>query len=207
MLLKPSALLLLALALADGDAHATAPAAEPHLLAGARLFRQGDFKAALVEFEVARGLGAGGEASWYLAATLSRAGRAVDALEAFARARQEAPDGADPLLEYYEAVACHDAQLLLCAQTRLAGIGERAGPRIAELVERISAEIRPLLEGEPPASAIDALLVRGDAAARAHRPLLAQVYFEEARALSARRQDGHRAGEATARLGAAGTTP
>ena len=106
-------------------------AGEDHLLAGAQLFRERRFQEAYVEFMVASRLGAGGDADWYAAATLVKLQRPEDALEGFAAAERAAPSAADPLLDYYRALACYDARLFLCADALLDGVGDRTGPRIS----------------------------------------------------------------------------
>jgi tetratricopeptide (TPR) repeat protein len=173
------------------------------LASGASHFRAGRFDRALVEFKVARQLGARGDVTWYIAAALTKLQRPEDALEAFATAEAEAPDSGDTLLAYYRAIACHDAQLLVCADRILAEVSADAGPKIRSQAEKIRSQLAPLLGPEPPPSAIDALLSRGETALKHQRPTLAALYFREAHALSSRRSDRHRAGEADSRLKAA----
>src|SRR6266851_784207 len=113
-----------------------------HLLAGAQLFRERRFQEAYVEFTVAARLGAGGDAAWYAAATLVKLQRPDDALEAFAAAERAAPSVADPLLDYYRALACYDARLFLCADRLLEGVGDRTGPRIGARSEEHTSELQ-----------------------------------------------------------------
>lgn len=174
--------LLLSLSLA-----AAAGGADERLLAGARYFRDGRFAQALVEFRVAGKLGAGGDAAWYAAACLVRLNRPEDAVEAFAEAEQLAPAMRDDLFDYYRAVACHDAKLYSCADRLLAGMGDRAGPRIRLEAGKLRQRLEPILRGEPARTAIDWYAER--AASAEKRPLLAAAYQAEAAALSARRAD------------------
>lgn len=174
-------------------------AAGDHLLAGARHFREGRFPEALVEFRVAEKLGPDGEAAWYSAACLVRLDRPVDAVEAFAAARKRAPRTGDALFDYYEAVACHDARLYLCADRLLSGIGARGGPRIREEALKLRARVDAVLRPEPATAAIDWYLERASEATRRGRDLLAGAYLREAAGLSARRADRYRAGEALGR--------
>ncbi|WP_309889753.1 hypothetical protein [Archangium sp.] len=113
---------------------ATPSDSTPHLLQGARHFREGRFSNALVEFKVAQRLGTDGEADWYIAASLVKLGRSEEALEAFAAAQKRAPDARDALLDYYHALACYDVKLYLCADTLLDAVGEASGPRVGEQV-------------------------------------------------------------------------
>lgn len=172
----------------------------PHLLSGARHFREGRFESALVEFQVARQLGARGAVQWYLAATLTKLGRPEAAIETFVAAAEEAPAERDALLGYYWAIACYEAKLLHCASARLEEVEREAGPRISELAKRVRAEITAVLGREPPSSAIDGCLSRGSEAMKRGRPAVAVAYFEEAKHLAALRPDRHRAGEATSLL-------
>jgi tetratricopeptide (TPR) repeat protein len=182
-------------------------AADEHLLAGARHFRAGQFDEALVEFKVARKLAAGTEAGWYVAATLVKLERAEEALEAFWEAETEAPAAGDALLRYYQALACYQARMYLCADRLLAGVGERSGPRIGEQAARIRAQIAELFKKEPSTSSIDWYLERGRGARKEKRLAAATAYFQEAEGLSRRRRDCHRCEEAAAavaQLGAQG---
>lgn len=172
----------------------SAPDPSRHLLQGARHFRDGRFGAALVEFKVARELGARGQVDWYVAATLARLDRAEDAVEAFAIAESSAPGAHDVLLDWYHAMACSDAQLLLRADAILTRVGSAAGPKITALVATLRSQIAEQLREPPSAKAIDALIVRAHDA-RAKRPELARVLLEEAAALAARRSDRHRSAE------------
>ena len=191
--------------LAASPAWAEQPA-ESHLLAGVDHFRDERFELALVELKVAQKLGARGEVDWYVAATLTKLHRVGEALEAFAAARDEAPDAGDPLLDYYQAIACYEARLLVCADSLLANVEAGAGPRVAGQARKVRADIAAVLASEPPASAVDACLAQGRDALTAGRRPLAALYFEEARALARRRTDGHGLKPATEGLGAARAT-
>jgi hypothetical protein len=175
-------------------------AGEDHLLAGAQLFRERRFQEAYVEFTVAARLGAGGDAAWYAAATLVKLERPEDALVAFAAAERAAPSVADPLLDYYRALACYDARLFLCADRLLEGVGDRTGPRIGAQARKMRADIAALLATEPSADSIDWYHAHGAAARKEGHYSLAALYFTEAAALSHRRQDRHREAEARASL-------
>jgi len=175
-------------------------AGEDHLLAGAQLFRERRFQEAYVEFMVASRLGAGGDAAWYAAATLVKLQRPEDALEAFAAAERAAPSAADPLLDYYRALACYDVRLFLCADALLDGVGDRTGPRIGAQARKMRAEIAALLSSEPSADSIDWYHSRGEEARKGGRHALAALYYHEASALAARRPDHHRQAEARASL-------
>ncbi len=174
------------------------PAADAHVLAGARLFREDRFAEALVEFRVAERLGAS-EARGYAGAALVKLARPEEALELF-----EAPGGpaagADPLLDYYHALACYDARLYLCADELLAGLGRRSGPRIAGQAERIRRDIAAALTGEPAPDAVDWYLARARTHADAKRTVLARAFAREAQALGNRRSDRHGAAAASALL-------
>lgn len=164
-----------------------------HLLQGARAFRESRFQEALVEFQVARKLGAP-DAAGYSGATLVNLGRPEEALEAFAAA----PKGGDALLDYYRAVACYDAKLYHCADRLLAEVGGRTGPQIAGQAARLREAIRVVLAAEPPRTAIDWYLVRGTELQRAGRSALAVAHCQEAADLADRRQDRYRKTEAEA---------
>lgn len=174
-------------------------AGDAHLLAGARLFRDGHFQQAYVEFSVARRLGEGGEAAWYEAAALVKLKRPEDAIEAFATAVALAPEARDPLLEYYRALACYDARLYLCADHSLAAVEKSAGPKIAAQARKTRADIAGVVySGEPAVGAIDWYHLRGTAALRAGLNALAGAYFTEAAGLAQLRRDRYRLPEATA---------
>jgi tetratricopeptide (TPR) repeat protein len=166
--------------------------ADEHLLAGARRFRAGQFAEALVEFRVAEKLGKSDEAAWYRAACLVRLNRSEEAVEAFADASRRAPRVRDDLFDYYHAVACHDARLYLCADKLLAGVGNRAGPRIRDEAQKLRTRIGSVLRNEPTKTAIDWYHVRAAQASQRGRPLLAHAFLEEAAGLSARRKDRYR---------------
>lgn len=168
---------------------AGAPAADGHVLEGARLFREDRFAEALVEFRLAERLGAP-DARGYAAAALVKLSRAEEAVELFESAGI-APAGADPLLDYYHARACYDLRLYLCADDLLAGVGSRTGPRIAEQAARIRRDIAAALAQAPAPDAVDWYLVRARAHDAAKRPVLARAFAREARALGGRRADRH----------------
>ena len=180
---------------------AAPPDATPHLLQGARHFREGRFANALVEFKVARRLGVGGEADWYIAASLVKLGRAEEALESFAAARKTAPDARDALLDYYHALACYEARLYLCADTLLDAVGDVSGPRIGEQVRALRADISALFRSAPTPASIDWYHARATQARASRRPVLAAHYLEEAARLAGRREDRYRLAEARAGLG------
>jgi hypothetical protein len=188
-----AAALLLAAALAPSD---------DHLVAGARLFRDGNFEQAYVEFRVAERLGAA-EGAWYAAAALQKLERNEDAVEAFAHAEAAAPSAGDALLDYYRALACHGARLYLCADRLLEGLGGRAGPKLLAQADKIRQDIARLFGTPPGKGAIDAAFDRGRAAQDAGRVALAAAFYEEAAALGARRPDRHREAEARKRMAAA----
>ena len=178
---------------------ATLGAADAHLLSGARLFREGRFEQAYVEFRVAERLGAGGEAAWYAAASLEKLDRHEEALEAFAKAAQAAPAANDALLDYYRALACYGARLYLCADRLLASVGSRSGPKVSGQAAAIRKDLAKLFALEPGATAIDWYLDRGAAALEGGRAELAAELFGEAEALGGLRKDRHRLAEAQRR--------
>ena len=186
---------------------AAPPDATPHLLQGARHFREGRFAHALVEFKVAQRLETGGEADWYIAASLVKLGRAEEALEAFAAARQSAPDARDVLLDYYHALACYEAKLYLCADTLLDAVGDVSGPRIGEQVRKLRSDIAALFRSTPTPASIDWYHQRAAQARASGRPVLAARYLEEAVRLAGRREDRHRLAEARDALGALSEVP
>ena len=168
---------------------ASAGGEEEHLRAGAAHFRAGRFDEAVVEFKVARALGAGGECPWYIAAALTRSGRHLEALEAFEAADELAPESADGLFQYFRGVACSETQLVVCASTAFELSARSAGPKVAAQARRLAAEARGVLASVPPRAAIDALLLRAQSQVHNGNPRLAQVFVREAAALSARRED------------------
>lgn len=174
--------------------------ADGHLLAGARLFREGRWAEALVEFRVAERLGSPG-ARGYSGAALVKLGRADEALEAFEGEGAPAA-GRDPLLDYYHAQACWDGRLFTCADRLLAGVGKRSGPRIAGEAAKARASIAALLATEPKADAVDWYLARCDEAAKAGRAAIARAYCREAMAVGGRRRDRHGVAAAESRLSA-----
>ncbi len=170
-----------------------------HLVAGAQAFRQGRYAAALVEFRVARSLGAE-DAGPYAAATLVKLGRPEEAVELFG----DSGEGRDALLDYYHAIACYEARLYTCADRLLLSVGERAGPLIGAHAAKIRAAIATELSGEPPAATIDWYLARCDARGRSGHKVLAVGLCREAVALAERRGDRHRLAEASAQLASFG---
>lgn len=198
-MLGHGAALLVGLVLAAGGADGGA-----HLLAGAGHFRAGRYAEALVEFRVAERLG-DADAAPYAGAALVKLGRPEEALEAFGGDR--AP-GRDALLDYYRALACHDARLYLCADRLLAAVGDRSGPRIAEQAARVRTAIARALAGEPAPATIDFYVGRCIALRAEGRAVLAVAYCREAAGLAARRRDRYRLDDANGALvqleGAAG---
>jgi hypothetical protein len=172
--------------------------ADEHVLAGARLFREGRWAEALVEFRVAERLGSAASRG-YAGAALVKLGRAEEALEAFEGPGAPAA-GQDALLDYYHAQACWDARLYACADRLLAGVGERSGPRIAAEAARARAAIAKMLSAEPAPEAVDWYVARCEGAARASRQVLARAYCSEAKALGGRRRDRRGVADAEARL-------
>ena len=163
--------------------------AELHLRAGAAHFRAGRYEEAVVEFKVARELGAAGESPWYVAAALTRAGRHLEALEAFDEAAEVASESADALFLYYRGVACSETQLVTCAAESFERASRSAGPKVAEQARRLAAEALVLLTTEPPRTAIDALLTRAADQGHAGRGRLVRIFGREALALSTLRAD------------------
>src|SRR6185295_3592821 len=104
------------------------------------------------------------------------------------------------LLDYYHALACHDARLYGCADALLAGLGNQAGPRIAALAAKIRADLGPVLARIPSPETLDWYDTRGKAAEQAGQVALAAAYFEEALRLSALRSDRYRGADASAAL-------
>ncbi len=160
----------LALALAAGG--------DDHVVAGARFFRDGRYAEALVEFQVARNLGAR-DAAAYAGASLVKLGHFEEALEAFADA---GTPGDDALLDYYRALACHGARLFARADAILAGIGDRAGPKLAEQASRIRADLAPKLAAPPDPATLAWYRQRCGELRRARRAALAELFCEEAAA-------------------------
>ena len=175
-----------------------APAADAHVLEGARLFRENRFPEALVEFRLADKLGSP-DARGYAAAALVKLNRPEDALELFERPAAPA-SGADPLLDYYHARACYDLRLYLCADHLLAGVGSRTGPRIGDQAAQIRKDIATALPGEPAANVVGWYLKRSRDHAAGGRPVLARAFAREARDLGGRRADRQGVAEAEALL-------
>lgn len=166
-----------------------------HLSAGAQAFREGRYDEALVEFKVAQGLGAT-DAGPYAAATLVKLGRAEEAVEAFAPTEE----GRDALLDYYRGIACYEARLYLCADRLLGSVGARSGSRIAAEAAKARAAISSELAKEPPQPTIDWYLARCGERRTEGRSAIAAAYCQEAVALSERRADRYRLGEAATQL-------
>jgi hypothetical protein len=175
-----------------------APAAEAHVLEGARLFRENRFAEALVEFRLAERLGAP-DARGYAAASLVKLSRPDDALELFEDPAAPAT-GADALLDYYHARACYDLRLYVCADALLAGVGSRTGPRIGEQAAQIRRDIAAALPKEPDPDAVGWYLKRARELSAGAHPVLARAFAREARALGNRRADHHGVAEAEALL-------
>jgi hypothetical protein len=157
---------------------AVAAAGDDHVVSGARLFRDGRYAEALVEFQVARRLGAP-DAAAYAAASLVKLGHPEEALEAFVAA---GPAGGDALLDYYRALAYHGARLYAGADAILAGIGERAGPKLAGQASRIRADLAPRLAAPPDPATLAWYRRRCEELRRAGRTALAELFCEEAAA-------------------------
>ncbi len=172
-----------------------------HLLAGARLFREGSFPEALVEFRVAENLGAR-DARTYAGVALVKLDRPEEAIEAFGGV--DGP-GNDAVADYYRALAAYGARLYVAAERLLAAEGDRAGPRLADTVAKLRARIAPALAQEPKTATIEWYATRCEARRRERRPVLAAAYCAEAAALSARRPD--RQGRAEAAPSARSATP
>ncbi len=177
---------------------AGAPAADEHVLEGARLFREDRCAEALVEFRLAERLGAP-DARGYAAAALVKLSRAEEAVELF-ESPGIAPAGADPLLDYYHARACYDLRLFLCADELLAGVGSRTGPRIADQAAQIRRDIAAALPREPAPDVVGWYLKRARELADGGRPVLARAFAREARALGNRRPDRQGVADAEALL-------
>jgi hypothetical protein len=193
-----SLVVLLGLTLSAGG-----PAADEHLLAGTRDFREARYAESLVEFRVAQRLGAPAAAR-YAAVALVKLGRPEEAIETFGGLDGQGPDA---LVDYYRAVAAFEARLYLASDRLLASIADRAGPRIGEQVARMRADIANALKAEPTTAAIDWYLERGGGARAEGRPVLAASYLREAAALSERRPDLYRHADALRGGGAARAAP
>lgn len=188
MITSSLALVLGVLLAADGRG------ADDHLLAGANAFREERYDAALVEFRVAASLGSP-DATTYVATTLVKLNRPEEAVEAFGPSKAA---GRDALIDYYRGLACFEAQLYTCADTVMASVGSRAGPRVAGLAADVRAKVAPLLAGEPTRESIDWYLGRCSTERKAKRGALATAYCAEATALSKRRADRYKLAEAEA---------
>lgn len=172
----------------------TGPDADEHLVAGANAFREERFAVALVEFRVAQSLGSP-DAAAYAATTLVKLNRPEEAVEAYGPG--DAP-GQDALIDYHRGVACYGAQLFQCADRLMASVGDRAGPRVAELVASIRAKIATELASTPSDATIDWYMARCAAEREAKHLNLATAYCREAAGLSKRRNDHYRRSEAEA---------
>jgi hypothetical protein len=171
---------------------ATGPA-DDHLLRGARAFRAGRYAEALVEFKVAEKLGAGPDARAYAAAALVKLDRPEEAVALFGP-----KPAADPVLEFYRALACYQARLFTCADKALEAAMGRFGPRVAEEAKALRAQIQQTLSAEIQPQAVDWYLRHGEDALGAGQPGLSLLYAQEARALGGRRKDCHRCADADA---------
>jgi hypothetical protein len=181
------------LALVVGAFLATVGAdADEHLLAGAKAFREERFDVALVEFRVAQSLGAP-DAATYAATTLVKLNRPEEAVESFGPG--DGP-GQDALVDYYRGLACYEARLYLCADQLMAAVGERAGPRIADLAAKVRGSIATVLAAEPSHETIDWYMARCAAERKAKRAALGAAYCREAAGLARRRSDHYRQSEA-----------
>jgi hypothetical protein len=178
--------------LASGLA-AAQPQPDAHVLAGARAFRSGDWALALVEFRVALKLGAPPSVRWYEGASLARAGRFEEAVGVFELAMEAAPNGRDPLLDYYRALSCFEAQLWGCVAEVTTDLERSGGPRIGQQVASMASQAKELLASEPPREAIDACFARSRAATS---PWLERAWLREAARLGRRRGDVFRVAEA-----------
>lgn len=190
--------LFIAALLALATAHAETPAGTDHLLSAARLFRAGNFAEAVVEFKVAERLGAGAEATLYLAVALSRAGRHAEALEAFARTEAQGVAVTDALVLYYRALSCHHLRLYVAADNYLAAVESGGGPKISEQARGIRSEIAAHLAKAIPTAALDWHHAEAAAAEQRGWLLVSALYFDEALQLARRRADGYRSEEAQA---------
>lgn len=166
--------------------------ADEHLLAGARLFRGGQYAEALVEFRVAEKLGSP-EARAYAGAALVKLERPEEAAEAFGGLEGA---GTDALLDYYRALAAYECRLYQAADRLLAAVGERSGPKIGEQVARLRAQASKAFAAEPSTSSIDWYLARCSEHRSRGRAVLAAAYCREAAGLSGRRSDRYRLTEA-----------
>lgn len=190
--------IFIAALLALATAHAQAPSAGEHLLTAARLFRAGKYAEAVVEFKVAEKLGAGPEATLYLAIALGRAGRSEEALEAFARSEASGAQITDPLVLYYRALAAYQLHLYAAADALLESVERRAGPKIAEQARATRAAIAAHQAQSVPTSAVDWYHAQAGAAEQRGRFAVSALYYEEAVQLARRRADGYRSEEAQA---------
>lgn len=152
-----------------------------HLLAGARSFREGRFGDALVEFRVAEGLGAE-DARGYAGASLVKLERFEEALEAF----DGLPQGEDPLLDFYRALACYGAQLYACADAILASVGEGGGPKILAEVAGLRREIAARHSRRPSEAEVAWYADKCAGLGVQGRAVLARAYCQERAALEAR---------------------
>ena len=171
---------------------AASPGADEHLLAGAKLFRSGNYAESLVEFRVASRLGSQ-EAASYAGAALVKLGRPEDAIEAFGGLEGEGPDA---LIEYYRAVAAYDARLYQAADRLLAAVGGRSGPKVADQAGKLRARLAMALADEPSTASIDWYLARCAEYRDARRVVLAHAFCTEAAGLSKRRPDHYRSADA-----------
>lgn len=175
-------------------------APEAPLLAGARAFSAGRFEEALRAFREAADQPGGEAARWYCAATLLKLGRTGPALWAFLDAEARAPEARDELLDFYFALACHEAKLYTRAVHLLASVSRHAGPRVAAQAAAVRSEVDRLLATPPALEAVDWYLRQGDEALRGNNPSVARAFFEEAREAARRRAPPYRLDDALTRL-------
>ena len=172
-----------------------ATGSESHLLAGAEAFQKESYAQALVEFSVARELGAP-EASWYVGAALQKLGKSEESVEAFLMAREQEPRAEDALLDFYFGSACYEARLFAAADALFQKAAAQSGARLAAEAERSRAQLRTVLSEIPQPAVVDWYLVRGKALVSQNRRALATLYFNEAAALGQRRSDHYGVAEA-----------
>lgn len=176
---------------------------DDHLLAGARHFREGRYAEALVEFRVAERLGAR-DAATYAGASLVKLERWEEAIEAFG---PDAGPARDALLDYYRALACYGARLFVCADTALASVQVRSGPKLAEQAGALRAELAPRLARPATPAAVEWYAARCAERRKAGSAVVADAYCREAEALANRRPAAAGAAGAGAALQAEGGTP
>jgi len=148
---------------------------------------------------VASRLGAGGDASWYAAATLVKLQRPEDALEAFAPRSAPLPR---PPTRCSTTTGRWRATTRGCSSARTPCWTKSAIDRPAH--RRPGAEDarghRRAPDLRASVDSIDWYHSRGEGAAQGRPHALAALYYREASALAARRPDRHRQAEARASL-------